>query len=141
MELKIPAGTPIKREVAYTVDSLDVKAGERISFRVLVPIMVDGVTVIEKDALVTARITRAKRGGRWGGPASWRGAWKTWSPSTTVASLWRPKRPREVTSYGASKRNANSETVMGEGHIAGTSHGGQVAATSIAAGSFSHQPR
>jgi len=65
-ELKIPAGTPIEVEVAYTVNSLDVKPGERISFRVLVPIVIDGVTVIERDALVTARITNAKRGGHWG---------------------------------------------------------------------------
>ena len=65
-ELKLPVGTPIEVEVAYTVNSLDVKPGERISFRVLIPIVIDGVTVIERDALVTARITQAKRGGHWG---------------------------------------------------------------------------
>ena len=64
--MKIPAGTAIEVEVAYTVNSLDVKPGEHISFRVLVPIVIDGVTVIEKDALVTARVIQSKRGGHWG---------------------------------------------------------------------------
>jgi hypothetical protein len=48
--VKVPAGTRIEIEVAYTVNSLDVKSGERISFRVLIPIIIDGVTVIEEDA-------------------------------------------------------------------------------------------
>lgn len=64
--MRIPAGTPIEVEAAYTVNSIDVKPSERISFRVLVPVIIDGTTVIEKDALVTARITQAKRGGHWG---------------------------------------------------------------------------
>jgi uncharacterized cupredoxin-like copper-binding protein len=70
-QVNLSAGTPIEVEAAYTVNSIDVKAGERISFRVLVPVIIDGITVIEKDALVTARITQAKRGGHWGkaGPA------------------------------------------------------------------------
>lgn len=65
-ELKIPANTPIEVEVAYTVNSRFVRVGELLSFRVLVPIQIDGVTAIERDALVTARVTRAKRGGHWG---------------------------------------------------------------------------
>jgi hypothetical protein len=64
--VKIPAGTPIEVEVAYTVSSLDMRPGELLSFRVLVPIIIDGVTVIERDALVTARVTLSKRGGHWG---------------------------------------------------------------------------
>jgi len=79
--LQIPAGTPIEVEVAYTVNSLDVKSGERISFRVLVPIIVEGVTVIERDALVTARITQAKRGGHWG-----RAGKLVWSMEDVVAA-------------------------------------------------------
>jgi hypothetical protein len=72
-ELTLPAGTPIEVEVAYTVNSLDIKPGEHISFRVLVPIVIDGVAVIEKGALVTARVTQAKRGGHWGkgGKLAW----------------------------------------------------------------------
>ena len=65
-ELKIPAGTPIEVEVAYTVSSLDIKPGELLSFRVLIPVIIDGVTAIEKGALVTARVTLSKRGGHWG---------------------------------------------------------------------------
>src|SRR6266576_3139120 len=52
-ELKIPAGTPVEVEAAYTVDSRDVRPNDLISFRILVPIKVDGVTVIEKQSLVT----------------------------------------------------------------------------------------
>src|SRR5204863_8854778 len=72
-EVKLSAGTPIEVEVAYTVNSLDIKPGERISFRVLVPIVIDDVIVIDKGALVTARLTQAKRGGHWGkaGKLAW----------------------------------------------------------------------
>lgn len=72
-EVTIPAGTQLDVEAAYTVNSLDVKPGDLISFRVLLPIKVEGHTVIEKGALVTARVVVAKRGGHWGrsGRLSW----------------------------------------------------------------------
>ena len=79
-ELTLPAGTPIEVEVAYTVNSLDLKPGEHISFRVLVPIVIDGVAVIEEGALVTARVTQAKRGGHWG-----KGGKLAWSMEDVVA--------------------------------------------------------
>jgi len=134
-ELKIPAGTPIEVEVAYTVNSLDLKTGERISFRVLVPIMVDGVTVVEKGALVTARITQAKRGGHWGKAGK-----LTWSMEDVVAvdDSRVPLAPQTATRsdklWSLEKKDANSEVVMGEGHVRGTSHSGEVAAVSIATG-------
>lgn len=136
-ELKIPAGTPIEVEVAYTVNSLDLKAGERISFRVLVPIMVDGVTVIEKGALVTARVTQAKRGGHWGKAGK-----LAWSMEDVVAvdNSRIPLAPQTATRseklWSLEKKSANPEIAMGAGHIAGTSHGGEVAAVSIASGVF-----
>jgi hypothetical protein len=72
-DVKLPAGTPIDIESAYTVSSLDLKPNEYLSFRVLIPVKIDGVTVIEKGALVTARVVEARRGKHWGkaGRLSW----------------------------------------------------------------------
>ena len=72
-ELKIPAGTALEIEAAYTVSSSNVRKYDFLSFRVLVPVKIDGVTLIEENALVTARVVEAKRGGRWGksGKLSW----------------------------------------------------------------------
>ena len=72
-QVKIPAGTPLEIEVAYTVSSLDVRPEDLISFRVIVPIKVDGVTAIEKDSLVTGRVVESRRGRHWGraGKLSW----------------------------------------------------------------------
>jgi hypothetical protein len=133
-EVKIPAGTPIEVEVAYTVNSLDVKPGERISFRVLIPIVIAGVTVIEKDALVTARITKAKRGGHWGKAGT-----LAWSMEDVVAVdntriRLAPETASRSDKLWSLEKPANSETAMGEGRVKGTSHGGEVAVTSIAAG-------
>ena len=71
--VKIPAGTPLEIEAIHTVRSVNVRPNDYLSFRVLVPIRIEDVTVIEKDALVTGRVVEAKRGGRWGkaGKLSW----------------------------------------------------------------------
>jgi hypothetical protein len=134
-ELKIPAGTPIEVEVAYTVNSLDLKPGERISFRVLVPIVIDGVTVIGEGALVTARITQAKRGGHWG-----RAGKLAWSMEDVVAAdntripLAPETASRSDKLWSLETKRTNSETRMGQGRVTGTSHGGEVAVHAIAAG-------
>lgn len=134
-ELKIPAGTLIEVEVAYTVNSLNVKPGERISFRVLVPIVIDGVMVIERDALVTARITQAKRGGHWGKAGT-----LAWSMEDVVAAdatripLAPETASRSDKLWSLETKSSTSETTMGEGRVKGTSHGGEVAAHAIAAG-------
>jgi hypothetical protein len=72
-EFKIPAGTPLEIETAYTVNSQYVRPEDLITFRVLVPIRVDGVTLIERNSLVTGRVVQAKRGGHWGkaGKLAW----------------------------------------------------------------------
>jgi len=134
-ELKIPAGTPIEVEVAYTVNSLDMKPGERISFRVLIPILVDGVTVIEKGALVTAHITQAKRGGHWGkaGKLSWSmedvvaidATRIPLAPDTASRKLW-----------SLETKTGKDKTNQGGGSVNGTSHGGEVAAMSILSGAL-----
>jgi hypothetical protein len=132
-DLKIPAGTPVEVEVAYTVNSLDVKAGERISFRVLVPIVIDGVKVIERGALVTARITQAKRGGHWGKAGK-----LVWNMEDVVAAdnSRVPLDPGTSSSgdklWSLEVQNTKSET----GSVTGTSHVGEVATKTIIAGAI-----
>jgi hypothetical protein len=134
-ELTLPAGTPIEVEVAYTVNSLDIKPGEHISFRVLVPIVIDGVAVIEKGALVTARVTQAKRGGHWG-----KGGKLAWSMEDVVAVdnsriLLAPETAaRNDKIWSLEKKRTASETTMGQGKVKGTSHTGEVAAMTIVSG-------
>src|SRR6266852_7886128 len=47
-ELKLPAGTSLDIEATYTVSSIDFRPGDYLSFRVLVPVMIDGITLIDK---------------------------------------------------------------------------------------------
>jgi len=134
-ELTLPAGTPIEVEVAYTVNSLDLKPGEHISFRVLVPIVIDGVAVIEEGALVTARVTQAKRGGHWG-----KGGKLAWSMEDVVAVdnsrvLLAPETAsRNDKLWSLEKKRTASGTTMGQGKVKGTSHTGEVAAMTIMSG-------
>ena len=111
-ELKIPAGTPLEIETAFTVNSQYVRPEELISFRVLVPVRVDGVTLIEKYSLVTGRVVQAKRGGHWGkaGKLSW--------VMQDVVAVDLTRVPLQ----------AVRDTPAGTNRVAGTSHGGQVAA-------------
>jgi hypothetical protein len=135
LEVSLPARTLIEVEVAYTVNSLYVKPGERISFRVLVPVVIDGVTVIERDALVTARITQAKRGGHWGKAGK-----LVWSMEDVVAAdasrvpLSPETAARGDKLWSLEPKTTNSESTMGQGKVRGTSHGGEVAVVSIATG-------
>jgi hypothetical protein len=64
--LKLPQGTPLDVEMAYTISSQEVRAGELISFRVVNPVLVDGVEVIAVGATATGRVVKASRGGHWG---------------------------------------------------------------------------
>jgi hypothetical protein len=63
---QIPDGTPIEIESPYTLSSMDFKPKDQISFRVVNPIKVNGVTLIEQGAIATGRIEKAKRGGHFG---------------------------------------------------------------------------
>lgn len=62
----IPDGTPVNIEAPYTLSSMDFKAHDKLSFRVVDPVKVDGVTVVEQGATATAQVVKAKRGGHWG---------------------------------------------------------------------------
>lgn len=64
--LKIPRGTIVDVEAAFDVSSQEVKDGEAISFRVVYPVKVEGVTVIEPGARASGRIIKARRGGHFG---------------------------------------------------------------------------
>lgn len=137
-EFTISAGTPIEVQVAYTVNSLDMKPGERISFRVLIPIVIEGVVLIEKDALVTARITQAKRGGHWG-----KAGRLTWSMEDVVATdnsrvaLAPESASRNEALWSLENKNPKSnETTKGLGSVKGTSHGGEVATRAILSGAL-----
>ena len=66
LRLKLPKGTPLDIEMAYTISSQEVQAGELISFRVVNPVLVDGAVVIAVGATATARVMKASRGGHFG---------------------------------------------------------------------------
>lgn len=119
-EFKIPAGTPLEIETAYTVNSQYVRSEDLISFRVLVPIKVDGVTLIEKYSLVTGRVVEAKRGRRWG-----RAGKLSWIMQDVVAA--------DLTRVPLQARNDLSD---GTNAVKGTSHAGQVATQMIVFGSL-----
>lgn len=131
--ISIPAGTSIEVESAYTVSSIDVKPDELLSFRVLIPVMVNGVVAIERGALVTARVSVAKRGGHWGkaGRLSWTmvdvvaadNSRIPLAPETAVRNHeWILLKP---------KGKNNEKSGPGQGNIRGKSHGGEVAAKTI----------
>lgn len=64
--IKIPANTPISIESAHNITSATVKNGDTITFYVVSPVIIDGITVIEQGALVNGKIALAKKAGRWG---------------------------------------------------------------------------
>src|SRR3989440_8873229 len=117
-ELKIPAGTAVDINTAYTVNSLDVRPEELISFRVIVPIRVDGQTVIEKNSLVTGRVVQAKRGQHWG-----RAGKLSWIMQDVVAV--------DLTRVPL---QAQRDSTLAGNEIKGTSHGAQVATEMIVLG-------
>lgn len=74
VKVKIPFGTVVEVESAFTVSSQEVKEGDLISFRVVYPVMSEGATIIAQGATATARVVKASRGGHFG--RAGRLAWK-----------------------------------------------------------------
>jgi hypothetical protein len=72
-EITVPDGTPLEVESTFNVSSGDVEEGSAVSFTVVHPIKINGVTVIGTGARATARVTKAKKGGSWGraGTLAW----------------------------------------------------------------------
>ncbi len=119
-KLNLPAGTPLDIEATYTVSSRDMRPGDFLSFRVLVPVRIDGLTVIDVNSLVTGRVVKAKRGGHWGKAGK-----LVWTMQDVVAvDLTRV--PLTV----------HQELAALQNQITGTSHGGEVAARTIVFGAL-----
>ena len=66
VRVKIPSGLAVELEAPFSVSSQDVRKGDAISFRVVNPVKVDGVVVIEPGATATGRVVLAERGGHFG---------------------------------------------------------------------------
>jgi hypothetical protein len=117
-QILIPAGTQLDIEASYTVDSSEMRAGDLLSFRVVIPVRIDGVIVIEKGALVTARVLESKHGGHWG-----RAGRLAWTMLDVVA---------------ADGTRIPVQTVMAKGQdrtgIKGVSYGGEVATKTVVTG-------
>ena len=66
VEVKIPDGTQLEVELMSTISSATAKEGDIIDFTVVSPLVVNGVTVIEKGAPAKARVAGVKKAGYWG---------------------------------------------------------------------------
>ena len=66
LKAKILRGTSVEVEAPFTVTSQEVRKGDLISFRVVNPVIVDGITIIAPGATATARVVKASRGGHFG---------------------------------------------------------------------------
>jgi len=99
--------------------------------------LIGGVTAIEKGALVTARVTQAKRGGHWGKAGK-----LAWSMEDVVAAdnsripLAPETASRSDKLWTLEARQANNEMRMGQSSVKGTSHAGEVAAMTIVSGAL-----
>lgn len=119
-ELKIPAGTRLDIEATYTVSSLDARLGDLLSFRVLVPVKVDEVMVIDENALATGRVVKAKRAGHWGkaGKLAWTMQDVVAVDLTRVLLTAQPNLP------------------AGQQDVTGQSHGAEVATRTVVMGAL-----
>ena len=72
-EISIPDGTPLEVESTFNVSSGEVEEGSPVSFTVVHPVKINGITVVASGARATARVTKAKKGGSWGraGTLAW----------------------------------------------------------------------
>ena len=62
----VPDGTEIEIQLTNNASGEELKVGDVVDFTLVRPVLVNGVTVFEKDATARARITTAKRAGHWG---------------------------------------------------------------------------
>ena len=119
-DVKIPAGTPIDIQITDIISSMDTKAGDLISFRVLVPVKVNDTIVIGNNALVTARIAKAKRAGHWGKAGK-----LAWTMQDVVAV--------DLTRVSLT---ANPDFPGGQQGVTGQSHGAEVATKTAVMGAL-----
>ena len=119
-EIKIPAGTSLDIQATDTVSSMDARAGDLISFRVLVPVKVDDAIVIGNGALVSAQIVKAKRAGHWGKAGK-----LVWTMRDVVAV--------DLTRVSLT---ANPDFPGGQQGVTGQSHGAEVATKTAVMGAL-----
>jgi len=119
-DVKIPAGTPIDIEATHAISSMDAKAGDLISFRVLIPVKINDAIVIDQKAIVTARLAKAKRAGHWGKAGK-----LLWTMQDVVAV--------DLTRVSLM---ANPDFPDGQQGVTGQSHGGEVATKTVVMGAL-----
>jgi hypothetical protein len=66
VEVKVPDGTPLEIELRTNISSATAKEGDIVDFTIVNPVVINGVTVIEKGAPAKARIAAVKKAGYWG---------------------------------------------------------------------------
>jgi hypothetical protein len=66
VEVRIPDGTEVEIQLRNTLSGQDAKVGDIVDFTVVRAIQINGVTVFDRDASARARVTTAKKAGRWG---------------------------------------------------------------------------
>src|SRR5687767_4041348 len=64
--IKVPAGTVVDFETAYSINSQEFRKGDAISFRVVNPVIIDGAVLIIQGATATGIVTKAERNGHFG---------------------------------------------------------------------------
>lgn len=65
-EVRVPDGTEVEIELVNVASGEVLKVGSIVDFKVTHPVVVNGVTIFERDAPARAHITTAKKAGRWG---------------------------------------------------------------------------
>jgi hypothetical protein len=99
---------------------MDVKMGDLISFRVLIPVKVADAIVIGDNAVVTGRIAKAKRAGHWGKAGK-----LSWTMQDVVAV--------DLTRVSLT---ANPDYPGGQQGVTGQSHGSEVATKTVVMGAL-----
>lgn len=66
VEVKVPDGAEIEIQLKNTLSGQEAKVGDVVDFTVMRAVQVNGVTIFERDASARARLSTAKRSGRWG---------------------------------------------------------------------------
>ncbi|HEU4509768.1 MAG TPA: hypothetical protein VFR78_16140 [Pyrinomonadaceae bacterium] len=64
--VSVADGTEVEIQLTNNASGEELKVGDIVDFVVVKPVVVNGVTIFEKDAGARARITTAKRAGHWG---------------------------------------------------------------------------
>lgn len=66
VQVKVPDGIEIEIQLRNTLSGQEAKVGDVVDFTIVRPVRIDGITIFERDASARARVTTAKKAGRWG---------------------------------------------------------------------------